>query len=43
MLSLLAQRATSEGARWTRAVESTSTAPTYGPIVQPHHPSGDTL
>jgi hypothetical protein len=43
MLSVLAQRAASEGPRWTRAVESIPVAPTYGPLGQPDHPYGVTL
>ena len=43
MLSVLAQRAASEGPRWTRADESIPVAPTYGPLVQPDHPYCGTL
>ena len=43
MLSVLAQRAASEGPRWTRAVESIPVAPTYGPLAKPDHPYGGTL
>ena len=40
---MLAQRAASEGPRWTRAVESIPVAPTYGPLTQPDHPYGGIL
>ena len=41
MLSVLAQRAASEGPRWTRAVESTPVTPsTYSPLA---HLYGGTL
>jgi hypothetical protein len=40
---VLAQRAASEGPRWTRAVESTPATPTHGPLAQPDHLYGGTL
>ncbi len=36
MLSVLAQRAASEGPRWTRAIESIPVAPTIQPIQDRH-------
>jgi len=40
---LLAQRAASEGPRWTRAVESIPATPANGPLAQPDHQYGGTL
>jgi hypothetical protein len=44
MLPVLAQRAASEGPRWTRAVESTPVArTTCGLLAQPDQPYAGTL